>query len=72
MAESDGPERKRAKCSYQHDCKYLEQVPVKEDQNLLTVILVQTDINVGGGVHNIKKNLATTKHQEMVKVTSSN
>ena len=65
--------RKRAKreYSYQRNYKASGISSSKRGSNFAHCDSCVTDINVGhGGVHDIKKYLATTKHQEMVKVTS--
>jgi hypothetical protein len=70
-----GPERKRAKrgSSYHSDWKTSGMSASKRGSNYAHCDCCGTDINVGhGGIHDIKKHLATAKHQEMVKVSSSN
>ena len=73
--EDDGPERKRPKrgCSYHQDWKNSGLSASKRGSSYAHCDSCGTDINIGhGGVHDIKRHLATTKHQEMAKVASSN
>ena len=73
--DDDGPERKRAKreCSFQSDWKTSGISVSKRGSNYAHCDSCGTDINIGhGGVNDIKRHFATAKHQEMVKVTSSN
>ena len=72
---NDGPEGKRVKreCSYHPDWKNSGLSASKKGSNFAHCDSCGTDISIGhGGIHDIKRHLATAKHLEMVKVTSSN
>lgn len=68
------PETKKAKreCSYQSDWHNCGVSASKRGSNFAHCDCCGVDINIGhGGVHDVRKHLATTKHQEMSKASSS-
>ena len=75
MAE-EGPgtaKRPKRECSYQTEWKNCGVSTSRRGPNFAHCDYCGTEISIGhGGVNDVKKHLATTKHQEMVKHSSGN
>ena len=67
------PKRTKRECSYQTEWKNFGVSASRRGPNFAHCDHCGTEISIGhGGVYDVKKHLATAKHQEMVKHSSGN